>query len=313
MMRVSKHPLVHAIQSSDRTWQQLEHNDSAEELASYIPRMSRFSSVAPLLVALLVLGSNDAPLVNAFSVSSTRPQTRVASPSFSRSALFPLRAEAPGGKENKPFPSLSRLVSRRKQSALRKLPLGVSRLAEKLRRSVALLCTVALLWLGAAGVNTAPSHASSAVSYIQSTASKISRLQSPTLDNIVDNYVKDHMFDDDVYDPVESSYREAVDDNTKGTYPKALSEVTAGVLGTDVVKAEKKDASVTGIGALLFNFVQFVQKTAGLSEQTAVIILAATFVIAGPIAFVMGGMVIGGISKRNLRKVFKARYGDAYT
>jgi hypothetical protein len=267
----------------------------------------------PLLVALLVLGSNDAPLVNAFSVSSTRPQTRVVSPSFSRSTLFPLRAEAPRSEENKPFPSLLRLISRRKQSALRKLPLGVSRLAEKLRRSVALLCTVALLWLGAAGVTTAPSHASSAVSSIQSIASKISPLQSATLDQIVDHYVKDHMFDDDVYDPVESSYREAVDDNTKGTYPKALSEVTAGVLGTDVVKAEKKDASVTGVAAVLSSSVKFMQKTAGLSEQTAVVVLAASFVILGPVGVVMGGMVIAGISKRNLRKTFKERYGDTYT
>jgi len=42
-------------------------------------------------------------------------------------------------------------------------------------------------------------------------------------------------------------------------------------------------------------------------------ILAASFVIAGPVAFAMGGMIIGGMSKRNLRKVFKVRYGDAYT
>jgi hypothetical protein len=278
--------------------QQLDHNDSEEELASNIPIMSRFISAVPLLVALLVLGSNDAPLVNAFSVSYTRPQTPVASPSFSRSALFPLRAKAPVSEENKPFPSLLRLVSRRNQSALRKL---------------ALLCTVALLWLGAAGVKTAPSHSSSAVSSIQSTARKMPSLRSPTLDQIVDHYVKDHMFDDDVYDPVESSYREAVDDNTKGTYPKALSEVTAGVLGTGVAKAEKKDASVTGIGALLSSTVKFVQKTAGLSEQTAVVALVASFVIVGPIGFVMGGMVIANSSKRNLRSIFKARYGDSYT
>jgi hypothetical protein len=138
-------------------------------------------------------------------------------------------------------------------------------------------------------------------------------LRSSTLDQIVDHYVKDHMFDDDVYDPVESSYREAVHDNTKGTYPKALSEVTAGVLGTGVAKAEKKDASVTGIGALLSSTVKFVQKTAGLSEQTAVVALVASFVIVGPIGFVMGGMVIANSSKRNLRSIFKARYGDSYT
>jgi hypothetical protein len=42
---------------------------------------------------------------------------------------------------------------------------------------------------------------------------------SPSLDTIVHRYVKDHMFDDDVYDPVESIYREANDDAELRKYP----------------------------------------------------------------------------------------------
>ena len=41
--------------------------------------------------------------------------------------------------------------------------------------------------------------------------------------------------------------------------------------------------------------------------------IAASFVVAGPSAFLFVGMVIGGASKRNMNKVMKKRYGDSYT
>ena len=134
---------------------------------------------------------------------------------------------------------------------------------------------------------------------------------SPSLEKIVDGYVKDHMFDDDVYDPVESVYREAVADKLQGAHPKALSEITSSVLGQSAAKAEKK-ASATGFGGVLLKAVNFLQRR-GLSESTAILVLTGSFVVAGPLAFVCAGMMVGSQSKRQINSVMKKRYGDTYT
>ena len=129
---------------------------------------------------------------------------------------------------------------------------------------------------------------------------------------MVDRYVKEHMFDDDVYDPIESTYREAVEDSMRGTYPKKLSEITSAILGTDSVKTDKK-TSATGVMGLLTAGIDKLQRNAGLSETTAILVLATAFVLAGPVIFVFLGMILGNASKRQIRGVMKRRYGDTYT
>ena len=119
------------------------------------------------------------------------------------------------------------------------------------------------------------------------------------------------MFDDDTYDPIESTYREAYDDATRGTYPQALREVTSSVLGQEGVKSVSKEER-SGIGLLLTTAISALQKR-GLSETASVIVLAAAFVVAGPSLFLFVGMIVGGMSKRNINRVMKQRYGDTYT
>jgi hypothetical protein len=119
------------------------------------------------------------------------------------------------------------------------------------------------------------------------------------------------MFDDDVYEPVESLYREAFHDKVRGTHPKALSEITSSVLGQDGVKVEKASSS-SGIADWLMGAVNFLQRK-GLSESTAIILLTGTFVIVGPITFLLGATMVGSQSKRQIKSVMKKRYGDTYT
>jgi hypothetical protein len=119
------------------------------------------------------------------------------------------------------------------------------------------------------------------------------------------------MFDDDVYDPVESTYREAIGDQMQGTHPKAISEITSSILGQDGYKADRK-ASASGIGGFLLGGINFLQRR-GLSESTAILLLAGSFVVAGPAAFVTVGMIVGNNSKRQLNNTLKKRYGDTYT
>lgn len=144
---------------------------------------------------------------------------------------------------------------------------------------------------------------------------------SPSLDKIIDRYVKENMFNDDTYDPIESAYREAYDDAVKGTYPQALREVTG--FGSSQASPTQTSTGETNpivsflsnidIGALLTSLLTFLQNKLRLSESAAIMVLAAIFVVAGPSAFLFTGMIVGGMSKRNINRVMKKRYGDTYT
>jgi hypothetical protein len=150
---------------------------------------------------------------------------------------------------------------------------------------------------------------------------------SPTLDAMIDKYIRQHMFDDDVsmLDPITGTYREAYDDTTTGRYPAALRDIV-----TDTLRDTKLDPLLPSssssssfqnggtrvpfdVGSLLTRTISLLQKRIGLSEMGATIVLALGFVLAGPSLFLFAGMMVGGISKRNMDQVFKKRYGDTYT
>lgn len=248
----------------------------------------------PLVVICLLLGMAHLFTAEAFSVPSSRSTPKVTSfRSKSSSPLFQLKAHKAEGAGRMANP--------------KRWPAHGSSLLRKFRRSVGILCTATFLWFGAAGLRTPPSHASTAVSPTQESKS----LLSSSLDQIVDSYVKDHMFDDDAYEPVESAYREAVGDRIKGSHPRSLSEISTSVLGQDGVNVDKESSS-TGIGGVLLKGVNFL-KGRGLSESTAIIVLTGSFVVAGPIAFTFVGMMVGAQSKRQINSVMKRRYGDTYT
>lgn len=181
------------------------------------------------------------------------------------------------------------------------------------RRSLLSVALVAMLWGGLALQTTAPSHASTTTTaQAASTTSPIELVlqrTSPSLDRMVDRYVKSYMFADDSYDPVESIYREAYEDATVGQHPSALAEIKRQVLGDS-----KKVVAPTseGFASWLTSTTKKLQQR-GMSESAAILVLASVFVIAGPSLFLFTGMIIGGISKRNIRRLMKKRYGDTYT
>lgn len=228
-----------------------------------------------------------------------------------RSPLFQFRPSFfSEGKKQSFIPILPSRNSRKNPVSFspRQVQAYAFRLLSKLKRSLLILTASFLIWFGAASIQTLPSHASTASS---ATVTQSRNVLSASLEQIVDRYVRDHMFDDDVYEPVESIYREAMADKMRGTHPKALSEITSSILGQDGVKLEKSSSS-NGLGDWLMNAVGFLQRK-GLSESTAVIVLTGTLVVAGPIAFLLGAMMVGSQSKRQIQSVMKKRYGDTYT
>lgn len=170
-------------------------------------------------------------------------------------------------------------------------------------------CTVILFWFGAAGTHTAVSHGSS--SSAMSGAISRSNVFSSSLDQMVEKYVKERMFDDDIYDPVESIYREAMDDRLKGSHPKDLKEITSSVLGQNVVKADMKESG-TGFSGALMKTVNFLRKQ-GLSEMQAIALLTSFFVIGVPAFLFLTIMQIATQNKRSMNRLMKKRYGQTYT
>lgn len=159
---------------------------------------------------------------------------------------------------------------------------------------------------------------------------------SPSIDTLIDRYVQRYMFDDDTnnIDPIESLFREVNDDiKTGGKYPKAIQDIADSILyPQSTVSSVPTSAAITkgnlllskvrnmftniksmNIGTILISTISILQNKFGLSETVSIMILASVFVIAGPSIFLFMGMIIGGISKRNMNQLMKKRYGDTYT
>jgi hypothetical protein len=179
-----------------------------------------------------------------------------------------------------------------------------------IRGSLLVLYASLIIWLGTAGIQTPPSHAASTAVAANPV---ISRTRwSPSLDQIVQDYVQDRMFDDDVYDPVESIYRETIDDNIKGTHPKALKEITSTVLGRDVVKAQTKASAGSAVANAL-NKVIAVLRNRGLSEAQAIALLTGSVFLGVPYLILNVVLALAYQNKHSITNVMKKRYGDAYT
>ena len=247
-----------------------------------------------LSIAFTLLLSTDA-----FSIPSQSTQ-RLSPNLFQRTTH--LEAERTGN-----F-SLFKGMKNKKGFSPKGFQLRSSKFLSKLRRSALLVCTSLLFWFGAAFMRSSASHASDITA---PSAPQVKTVVTSTIDRIVDRYVKSHMFDDDVYDPVESTYKEAIVDKIQGSHPRSINEIATSVLGSDGVKAEKS-ASAKGVGGFLLTCVNFLQRR-GMSESTAILLLAGTFVFAGPVLFATVGMMVGNQSKRQINSVMKQRYGDTYT
>lgn len=128
---------------------------------------------------------------------------------------------------------------------------------------------------------------------------------------MIDNYVKSKLFDDDVYDPVESAYREAIVDhstsgssigkkdgklgNMKGAYPTLLAETANAALGqqrsvssllsssstssSTNVLSKNKDTKNDGLTSLLITAADFLQTKLGMSASTSYSIVAGVGIV----------------------------------
>jgi len=190
----------------------------------------------------------------------------------------------------------------------------------QLQRAAVVVMASAMFWLGTAGGHTPPASASTAAP----TASVMERIVGgKSQDQIVDDYIVKHMFDEDdstMTDPLESAYREAYQDyKGKGSYPSALKEITAQVLGSgQSLKTASDQARVDANEGARFNVFRIVSaairalESRGLSETKAMVVVAGILTIGAPLSMLFFGMIVGGISKRRVNNLMKQRYGETY-
>lgn len=262
-----------------------------------------------VLVALAALGS--LTVTTAFTVpqSQIRPQSSNllflgAQPSKTKPLLYAnYNKSSPNG--GGVLPIWGKLQKAQKSV---RYAIQSNRWVLKVRQLALTVVASAFIWFAAAGYHPLPAHASAA----RILPTSIERLlPSASLDQMVDRYVKDHMFDDDVYDPVESAYRETYDDIATGSYPTKLKDITASVLGKAAVAVDRRQDGDNKVIAVFLQAAQLLTKF-GLSEKAAQVVLAVGAFAGSFFSFVA---VFGGISfvlKQNLKRELKKRYGDDY-
>ena len=275
-----------------------------------------------LLVLILIL-----PLASPFSVSQRLQQSAFTTPharhhhrNIGSSPLFRRNASSESSSNNSSDDNIPTKERRSKRKALYASTKGLmSKLRNRSwkrsasapdaapttrkRRLVSRIALAVCFWLGAASIRTAPSQAAS------TTASPT--IQDAEQQRIIDQYIQEHIFDDDAYDPVESIYKEAMNDKrpSKTSHPKALQTISSEILGTKKSSATQ----TTDIAGKLMLFLQFLQRRFGISESTSIFVLLMVIIATVP---TVGLMTLAAITNSNRRKIMKDlsdRYGNDYS
>lgn len=186
-----------------------------------------------------------------------------------------------------------------------RLHLVRARLVLRIRRILLIVFMAFVLWSnGVCGLSNIPtSHAAS----IESVTVPIFHEKS------IDNYVKNHMFDDERYDAVASTYREANFDKSVGSHASALREVTTSIVGESGKRIGRQaERGGSPVASALMALVSVLEKR-GMSEMSAIILLTTIVFAGAPMIFLVGSMSISLMFKRGIVREMKARYGESYT
>lgn len=113
-------------------------------------------------------------------------------------------------------------------------------IVRKLRRTLTIIMASATLLLGPV---SHPPMAPRLVAHASTTTLTINSKSQQTLDKLINDYVQRHMFDDDKFDPLESTYREIISDSSTGAYPNALSSVASNLGATQTTSSTISSSS----------------------------------------------------------------------
>ena len=145
---------------------------------------------------------------------------------------------------------------------------------------------------------------------------------------MIDAYVRDRLFADDVYDPVESAYREAFTDTPEGgkaagAYPTLLAETAATALGAQQKAGASLISSSTGsavgksnlsgrndgITAVLIKASDFLQSKLRVSASVSYYLIAGGGLLGICVLPGMVGVLYQGIQRWQIDKSEMKMYG----
>ena len=212
---------------------------------------------------------------------------------------------------------------------------AVQKVVLTIRRTLAIAAAAAMIYFGSAHLHTSPSHANTApmtptttpvvriltggasasrpgVQLASSTATAASKAR---LDQMVDRYVKKHMFADDAYDPFESAYREAHADQTSSSYPDVLTDTAAEILGKKEVARKTAETSADGAFdaalAKLNKFSDFLERKYGINKQLSMSSVFISIFTVPAFAILVGVTIFGNRQKEMTERLAEQRYGKS--
>ena len=154
--------------------------------------------------------------------------------------------------------------------------------------------------------------------------------RTKSTNELIDNYVRDRLFADDEYDPVESAYREAYADSSsssesEGAYPTLLAETASTALGkkqdiSTLLSSSKTtggtsssggidSAKKDGITAILIKSSDFLQRRLKVSASISYYIIAASGILSLCVLPGMIGVLYQGIQRLQIDKSEMKMYG----
>jgi hypothetical protein len=138
---------------------------------------------------------------------------------------------------------------------------------------------------------------------------------------LIDQYVRDRLFADDVFDPVESAYREAFADyppsGGEGYYPSLLADTAASALGrkdgsslilAKAMAGTQSDAG--GITGAIMKISDFLQQKLKVSSSVSYYIIAAGALLGGTVLPGIVGMSYQVFQRSQIDKSEMKMYGE---
>jgi hypothetical protein len=211
----------------------------------------------------------------------------------------------------------------------------------KLRQSLAILLASFTLVLfssinsgsGNSWRGVAPAHAASTATAITTSSSssistrmqRLNPFRTRTADELIDSYVQQRLFVDDIYDPVESTYREVIADSSgSGSYPTLLTDMATSVVGryrAAITTTSSPTSGITGgidgsmgrnndgITGIIMKFSDILQIKLRLSASTSYILLATTGLVSVLFIPAMLGVLYQSIQRMQIDKGEMKMYG----
>eukprot|EP00985_Skeletonema_marinoi_P018623 scaffold10421_cov135-Skeletonema_marinoi.AAC.4 len=222
------------------------------------------------------------------------------------------------------------------------LATSVTHLIQRLRKSFTILLASLTILFSTASSSSSHfvPHAHAAASTTTSVVTKswtqtLNPFKTKSANEMIDEYVRDRLFADDEYDPVESAYREAYADGltsspsasvdgSTGAYPTLLAETASTALGrkqdiSTLVSASKTGGGAMGSGidaakkdgitAILIKSSDFLQRRLRVSASASYYIIAASGILSLCVLPTTIGVMYQGFQRLQIDKSEMKMYG----